>query len=1154
MIVHAPSWAIAGQAIEGRADEPHLAKGVHLRVASHPALGLPVIPLRIRRIDLGPSGKHAPTRSDVVWRDADGTQLPASFTLGEGASATAHFPPGTTCCWAEVTARPVRPRPPRFRPPFRRGGVVFGGTVGRIPGVPGRRPPVVSPATTTISDAIGATGNFAPIAGARAGGARINIGDLAGIVDRPRTDEVTVDVDLTRIAARDLVPGLRIDPQVLAELFRPRGTSVQARVATEHGDATIATATSAPFQVWASHVHRVLVTGPLVVTGIRWIDATSVDDAEIWEDLDLPTPGGPRYHGFTDAEDRARSRVERGAARRVPLWDALDAPAPTAASLQDPGDVVQRTLELSDDGGRTHCLDRLVTDLAVPQAAQVVEEPILDERNGSTLGTSTRSCLDTWFSGTIDPDLARHSGSMDVDPEPLGEPGHVVAYVVEGAWLPDPDLMQETGLSAALPPGLLVSASHVLERDVPGPQDDSIGDRLPRLKKLASVLDGDYLVGRIVLCATRRMPFDPPPTPGLGPAEDGRSTPRTPPTSDWVATAVVPDARREVSLPLAGLAAGHTLAASATDAGGRRTLHRRSTDGHQLPLTAATPPRAIAPHLGVLHDRAAGRQSTTYRVAQADWFGRWSGWRDAAVGAGLSPQPPRAAVRATYRQPAGAELPQPPPGGPVRGMLRVEVDLPRPDAMAPGSHPLAGADVEVVEVAGTRVLTATAPALGGGPLPPALVLAIPGPAIAATRSTTVTLRARWHDDAGNVGEFGEPAQLVLHDPRPPQAVVLPPTLDYTSRPDATQRSRARLQWTASAGQRRFRVFASDETSVRAGLEDVASGGGADGVAATTVLTALDAAADPAARGAVLVANRATLRRDWFTQATAEPLDAPPSGPITFEHAVSGALRVLALYRVVAVSESNVESDFAGSPLVPFGVPNTTPPTTPSIRTMPLVDAASPSGFAVEVLVDVRQGVTPAARWRLRRSRTLADTHLMPIAATGTVSAPTENGTQGFTVIDRGGSELDPSARITPWSTWTHRVEVQGPALPGGGPEPEWSSASPPVSCTVIPPAGPAPATQVLAVRDGGGVRIEVSHPEPLAGGALGSYVVDVYRRTTSSMVHVGTKLGDDPARGHDPANPFVVIDDDAPSGTAWVAIVTDPVGRSSSASPEGVLA
>ncbi len=129
--------------------------------------------------------------------------------------------------------------------------------------------------------------------------------------------------------------------------------------------------------------------------------------------------------------------------------------------------------------------------------------------------------------------------------------------------------------------------------------------------------------------------------------------------------------------------------------------------------------------------------------------------------------------------------------------------------------------------------------------------------------------------------------------------------------------------------------------------------------------------------------------------------------------------------------------------------------------------------------------------------------------------------------------------------------MQGAPAPGGGPVGEWSSPSPAVATTIMPPDAPVAVTDLAVTRDAAGVHVRFRHPDPLSGGATSGYTVDVYRQLAGQSLRLLASLpGQAPppaGRGSNVAGTFDVVDadTDAVAGTAYRVVVTDPIGRSS---------
>jgi len=274
-----PSWAMSGQAIDGREDS-HLAEGTHLRIVTNPLLGLPICPIVVDRVTLNVKSLLRYTRSDAIWVDARGALLTPPFAITADNPVTAYLP--RSACWAMVSATAA---PTRW--PF----------------------PVVGP----VRDPIRLPGTI-----------RDPIGTLPGAG-----------------------PMVRL-PQKQAPL------RVEAMVTTPLGSAPVAVRSRAPYQVYASHIERVVITGTGTVNGLRWLDPTRAPGGKPWHTLPLPCPPGARYAGPADGWDRGLQRAHDAAPTRLGMHEQPQASGPSACDPVGAGDEWSRVehlgRQLVDDG------------------------------------------------------------------------------------------------------------------------------------------------------------------------------------------------------------------------------------------------------------------------------------------------------------------------------------------------------------------------------------------------------------------------------------------------------------------------------------------------------------------------------------------------------------------------------------------------------------------------------------------------------------------------------------------------------------------------------------------------------------------------------------------------------------------------------------
>ncbi|HEV2727465.1 MAG TPA: hypothetical protein VGV34_04170, partial [Solirubrobacterales bacterium] len=487
----------------------------------------------------------------------------------------------------------------------------------------------------------------------------------------------------------------------------------------------------------------------------------------------------------------------------------------------------------------------------------------------------------------------------------------------------------------------------------------------------------------------------------------------------------------------------------------------------ELPTAAA----AFAPGQGEVFDRRAPAEPLAYRLAQSDWFGRWSEWAAAEVEAGTRPAVPQPVLEAAFVPPAT-------PGDP--GWLEVRCVQPGDDMLPPGGLPLDRLELSAEVAPGTTSNESVAAESGWAPEEPVPLLAnfeVPPLSPAERRPLTVT--GVWVDSEGRSSARSKPALAEAADPRAPLALVLPNTLAYASRPDALGRSRVRLAWTGAKPPLAYRVYRSDEGTLSQYLRDPEVGGAAVLKRLAEVETAPD-------RAKVFRDHAGLFGKAAFELLTSSPRPSAGEGTrMTYEDEVSGSLRVLVFYRVVPVSPLGAEAPFAGCSLLVFGVPSTPAPPAPLLSA-----AADPDDSArVRVRVSVPRGGGDAVRARIRRSRAGGEDPLrMPVVATVDV-------VDGEAELDDAGSAAwAPALRLAHWATYTWRAEVQGEPEPGSALPGIWSPPSAPASVRVLPSGPPLPLQAGAASIVGSEVELSFSSPEPLDAGEEDAYAIDVYRR------------------------------------------------------------
>jgi hypothetical protein len=927
-----------------------------------------------------------------------------------------------------------------------------------------------------------------------------------------------VDVKPSVAQVTPIAHTIKPSPELLPSdviIVRPpllRGSlRVDAVVATPRGPGIVASRSISPYVLSASHIDRVVVTGQGVVRGVRWMDSRILipNQLKVWRKLALPLERGERYLGLAGAEGLAKDRVARGAPLRETLMDSPTAAnAASAPAIATPANTEWARVDARRPPVMAH-LRRLVNDTSKPAFQLSDAQDVLDER-GKCVGSFEINLLASILNSSLDPGMARLLGFADRDETAAGAPKNsVIAYLVCGywdskaAWI---DLLNRS----LLPPDAMVPA-------------EKLGRDLPK-----SPHGGQVLTLATLACVTM----------GAAPSRPLAPNPGTPELGPWVPM-TPPDAQREIRLPATGLNPCTMVALARRETTSVVGLNEPAPDGRHYPLVPSVPKQAVNPSAGIFYDRMAPAPALTYRLAQSDWFGRWSDWAEVGAAAGTRPNPPTPVPQLFYVPPT---VGTPIPTGLLAGTAKIRVPVPTLASMAPGALPLKSLQVTLNGVTTNHAITV-------GPGTDCEVL-LPGPGLPLCGLGKLTFSARWQDTSSALSAASPALTRDIADPRPPQDVTLPSTLQYGSRPDVTGKSRIDLRWTATPQQRRFRVFLSDETTLVTRLERMVERNETGKTTAQSILAAVAAATNPADRGAVFLSHKAFFTRDMFELLTGDPLESPG-----FVHQVSGSLRVLLFFRVVAVSDSNVESSFVDGAMVPCAVPNSGAPATPNL----VVQRDPDNPMAAQLTIRVPAGTVAATEFRIRRSMsTSGDVLAMPMVTTGVVPAATlspssvgEPLMQTAEFLDTGTSELQPTGNLRNWNLYSWRVEVRGAAEPGGGPNGEWSLPSPPANLTLVPAAPPLTATAVTMGVVAGDVEIRCEHPSTLAGGSVGAYQLDLYQHLPNGLERFAQSIcADAPVsaggRNPDRTGRFLFkVTGPIPTGTRFRIIVIDPMGRTS---------
>jgi hypothetical protein len=214
---------------------------------------------------------------------------------------------------------------------------------------------------------------------------------------------------------------------------------------------------------------------------------------------------------------------------------------------------------------------------------------------------------------------------------------------------------------------------------------------------------------------------------------------------------------------------------------------------------------------------------------------------------------------------------------------------------------------------------------------------------------------------------------------------------------------------------------------------------------------------------------------------------------------------------------------------------------------------------VKLTISVPAGLVTATEYRLRRStRKSAEPHEMLTVATGAftpvtpATPPRPEDPKVMEIIDSGPTVLGPGA-LRAWTQYNWIVEVRSTPEEGGGPSAAWSTPSAVASVLFVPPAPPAEPT-ITGTKVGGDFELQWLVTDPLRGGQVGDYKLELYRRTPGEHERMITTISAEAkvaAGGRDgnPALPFHYRDTAPPVGTTYRVIVRDPAGRTSTPTP-----
>lgn len=1074
--------------------ESHPQRGVHVRVAHHPLLGMPTMPFVLERFTVNKDRfERLSFRTDGVWHDKAGNRLTPPFSMDHGDEATVTLPTGAgiTALWAEIIADPGSPPMPDRPVPVR---------PSRPPIV--RDPVIVRPEPIPVARARAAAMQVEAFVRS-ATGAESSLGTRSGLpfaFSAPGIVRLTVRGNGTVVGVRwlDSDSLLKSDWQVIDVLNLPHPGG-RRYIELSDWEALCKDRVGAqvplrrPMQDLASALPR--FSAPPHPPGDEFRRVRTLFDG-IEKPLDrLITDPVPQHQQVT------RHKLTRadGVTNVLPD-DSAEASAPTLGLVLqgqiDPGLgswLGYKTLDFRHEDSSPRLTFYRVTGFFRNPTNDVLTEggllfALLITAARNTHGLKSQDILFRIFIALAGNWLGQRG--IDARPDPLVPfTGFEMGALAVADHLAPLDPLRTPVMGAprhvAWLPAPLTAPIRATETDIEG---------VPAVGALA---------------AQMRQP------PGSGP---------------W-----------------------RTLNKEKDIGAGRwRTLMLPSA-----PSDDANFPAADAPTQTIIADNRTGPDGFTIHAANMDRFGRYSDFAQATGGPGPRPKPPRPVLLGSYAQPDMATLshvgrvtatvPLPEDRALAPGsfpLSHAELTV-RVGGTAFGPTrvlPVAGA----IEIHPNASIPGQTIPLGQNQL--GLRTGFDGPAIPATQSRVLEMTAVWVDTAGQTSLVSDPVVLTMQDPYPPAQIPIPDVLDYAARPDATGTAWVERDIAGSTANR-YAVYYADENRLRDHLRRSTAPGD------TTLLAQLEAEPDPAARATLLRGAQGRFPGTLFERLE-NAVETEPV--LRFRHALPGTLRVLSAYKIAVESAANAAGpDLSTLDTVFYGVPNSDPPARPSVTVRLVPPLAGEPAIVAEVTVTLRAGLTTGATARIRRTRSgVVDPLRNPVVASvpmGPVDPVT--GLQTVSYRDIGSAIVAPAARLAAFVNYAWLAEVQGAPEPGsvssasGAVPGLWSEASAPATLTLVPDTGPVAPTLVggTSTPAPGGrrdIRIDFTYPTDLTPGTPGPWRLRVERAEPDEGLSL---VSEDPAISGTSFTVESGATEVLPVGTRYRVRLIDPVGRESPA-------
>jgi len=1142
--------------------DSHAQHGAHVRVSHHPLLGLPTMPFVLQRADIDQRNfKRLPKRRDAFYHNQHNEPLIPPFRINLGDEITVTIPPGNTAIWAELIADPSSLSRPRDR--------IFSSSLSN---------------RNNINRNIGRFNSSVDLFSR-------NLGNLRG--------DIIADLDLSAV-----------QPQASSI----KVTAYLQTVSDNQEYALLGSRNKPPFAFSGTGIKKLIVRGRGTIAGIQWLNADEEKDFFKFVTVDvlnLPHGGGTRYTELSNWKSLCDTRRNKQSPKRLPLQDTLQAPARFAAPhfSQAKENARVKTLFKGVEGP----LDNLINQ-PTPQLLQEIHQDLVDE-NGNNLsedgsGTMRIKSLGLVLQSQLDPGVASYLGYKTLDTARIKSNSDVAqrlsVYRIIG-------FFNDPGISLDNPKFDDVFESSGFE--LLYKQASALGSHVSTTQamKQFDALSGSYLKSKKISVNHTDKEKNSFILQGIAVADHMSVLDNIEPVSlkkpchlDWLPSQTN-HPRRSVETELSDLVATAGLAVKLRQSKSSNNWYNKNTSigevsdkWHALTIAgiykldpndrsaACQKIKEITTQEmqeNFIADTSVGADDFRQYVAQMDRFGRYSEWANVVGDKGPRPKPPRPTVVASYRQPDTET-------GSHQGKVTATVPLPDNSALAPASFPLSHVELTVylenaifgplltIPVVNRISIHPDGPCVpeddhfhpDGPPCVPeddqfGLRVTFLGPIIPATLSRNLKIEAVWIDTQGQRSATSEPAKLIMHDPYPPEQISVPDVLEYAARPDATKKAWVERHWPSAASNVQYAVYYADENRLRDYLRPASPDDDVladdvlpDAIWAANLLEDLENETDLATRATILKAENSRFP-DYLYERLKDVVETGVTPNTTgFRHALSGSLRVLSAYKIVAEAVNTAaRPDLSTVDVVFYGVPNSDPLVRPSITAKLVTPIDDEPEYVVELKVTLPAGITQGQMARIRRTRSgVVDPLTNPIVDTKNFTIDQDTGLQTAVFRDTGSALIAPNAQFSPFVNYAWIAEAQGKAEPGsassiaGAVAGLWSRPSAPTNLDLIPQSVPEAPTfeQQIGNRKISGIQnlaLEFSYPVNLVPTSLGAWSIRVEKTLPGEAM---TLLSEENAETGvtfrvqgDMTDPSLLV----PYGTEYRVRIIDPIGRESSA-------